>query len=353
MTSYSLPSRTRLSPDNEVERLISEANQLHTMPPKMQRFLNTYPLFTRVIARQVRMVTARSQDFDDCQVTIFDKALLVITRNGNDIGSAIPFQFFCQYWCDYDPAIASPTESMYDMAKFAVLPFDADYYEYYPDDGTLQGGRSSSPIDVSQLGARNQPGLKRLISTYELAVSEYFDVESRHDDQTLRAAKYLRDTAENTIAYLKETDIDRGKLSEIEAMYETAKQVVQNLTGRVRKFDIGYATNEQQTNGHGGRGESRRFQHEFRRPAGPRRARENENWREVSHEPYVRRAEGKDRLRRSQSPPAERGERGRDKVDERGIRVKGRGQGCGARGHSGIPYGYREDRVVDSYKPDA
>lgn len=114
----------RVALDFEVDRIVTEAEQLHTLPPKMERFINTYPLFIRWVARFIRTIAPRSQDFRDGQVTVWDKALLIVTRHGNDIAGSIPFQFFCQHWCEYDPTVGSPTQMMYDMNEFNVLPWD-------------------------------------------------------------------------------------------------------------------------------------------------------------------------------------------------------------------------------------
>lgn len=239
----------------------------------------------------------------------------------------------------------------------------AEYRNFNSEDPIPDTPRASSPIVVGQLGARNQTGLRRLISTYETAVAEYHAVESLYNDKTLHAAKYLRDTAENTILYLKETDIDRGKLSEIEAMYESAKHVVQSLTGKIRKFDEGYRPREPQAEGSREEGraprgrEKRSYEHEFRRPAPwsttNRGGVADEVRRPASPDPYARRADEGDRRRRSTSPVEheDRGTSRRDRESEGGIRIKGKGQQ--GKGHSGIPFGYREDRTVDRYQPDA
>lgn len=215
---------------------------------------------------------------------------------------------------------------------------------------------------VDRLGARNQAGLKRLVKTYEYAVEEYRAVELLRDDTTLQAAKYLRDTAENAIQYLQETDIDRGKLSEIENMYESAKKVVQSLTGKVRKFDEGYRPQQQQQQGEDDHGE-------FRAPRGPRggrlRSYEHESRhaarssfayegrRAASPDPYARQAEYTDRRRRSMSPGGHeaRHHSRRGRETEEGIQIKGKSQH--GKHHSGVPFGYRMDRVVDRYEPGA
>lgn len=91
----------------------------------MDRFIKTYPNFYRTVARYVRIVLSRSPYPAHGEMTIWDRALLTITRNGTDVASPVPIQFFCEHWCEYDPTSGAPTEAMYDMAKLAVLPWDS------------------------------------------------------------------------------------------------------------------------------------------------------------------------------------------------------------------------------------
>lgn len=114
-------------------------------------------------------------------------------------------------------------------------------------------------------------------------------------------------------------------------MYESAKKVVQSLTGKVRKFDEGYRPDEEQ----------------LRVPRGPRGSRprsyEHDSRRIAFSDPYARQAEYTDRRRRSMSPSRS----GHD--IEEGMQIKGKSQH--GKHHSGVPYGYREGRVVDRYEP--
>lgn len=112
------------SVDDEVQRLVDEADHVRSMPHALDRFLKAYPTFHRLIAQQVRILQGRSPMPARCEMTIWDRALLIVTRNGADVGSAASIQFFCEHWCEYDPATDTPTEAMYDKAGFAQLPWD-------------------------------------------------------------------------------------------------------------------------------------------------------------------------------------------------------------------------------------
>ena len=110
--------------DNKVDHLVSAAMQGPNLSRSMQRFLTSYPNFSRIIERHVRVQLRRSLDLSDGEVTIFDKALLVITNNGADVQSPAAVMFFCEKWLEYDPVAATPTEFMHEMARIAELPWD-------------------------------------------------------------------------------------------------------------------------------------------------------------------------------------------------------------------------------------
>lgn len=125
--------------DTEVQRLIDAAEHVRTMPPALERFLKANPTFNRLIAHQVRILQGRSPIPARCEMTIWDRALLIITRNGVDVGRAASVQFFCEHWCDYDPAVDAPTEAMYDKMGFAQLSWDRML---------IRPSRAQKPADV-------------------------------------------------------------------------------------------------------------------------------------------------------------------------------------------------------------
>ena len=83
-----------------------------------------------------------------------------------------------------------------------------------------------------------EPKLKRLWSVYETARSDYVAVKDDHHHTRLTSAKFLRDTAENTLEYLKGKDVDPLMLTELEGTFRMAKSIVVDLSGgKKRKFD--------------------------------------------------------------------------------------------------------------------
>ena len=123
---------------------------------------------------------------------------------------------------------------------------------------------------------------------YDQARTEYLAVADLDNQITVKAAKFLRDTAENALSIVRDTNIDAGVLRELEETCDKAKKAVVDLSGgKKRKFD------------------------------GPQGQMVND----IS---------------------SKRGREGR------GGSFRGRG-GWRGRGHSGIPYGYT--RMVDSYHP--
>jgi hypothetical protein len=89
--------------------------------------------------------------------------------------------------------------------------------------------------------------ITRLLGEYEQAVLDFEAAEHGDRAHALKTAKYMRDTAENTYAYLRGEEFDAAKLSEILGTIEFAKRFVQDASGgKLRKFDPGFVPYEQQ-----------------------------------------------------------------------------------------------------------
>ena len=153
------------------------------------------------------------------------------------------------------------------------------------------------------------PKLKRLWSVYEGARSDYLAVKDDHHHTKLTGAKFLRDTAENTLEYLRDKDVDPLMLTELEGTFRMAKSIVVDLSGgKKRKFDRTEVSNT--------------------REARPR----------PSSAPI-----------RTHYGHLDRNDLFFARNDTRTQESRYRGK-SGGRGHSGIPYGYGA-RDVDSYHP--
>jgi hypothetical protein len=154
-------------------------------------------------------------------------------------------------------------------------------------------GVETEPVDFS--AESSDPKLARLFTVYDQARSEYNSFVEIGDSKTVTAAKFLRDTAENALTYLKGMNVDADVLAELKGTCEMAATAVITLSGgKKRKFDM-----REEGNG--------------------------------SVSGWYAKGKG-DEKRRSQSGGKWRG-----------------GRGGKSRGPSGIPYGYT--RPVDSYYP--
>ena len=154
------------------------------------------------------------------------------------------------------------------------------------------------------------PKLKRLWSVYENARSDYLAVKDNHDRTKLTGAKFLRDTAENTLEYLKGKHVDALMMAELEGTFRMAKSIVVDLSGgKKRKFD---------------RAEMVDTREATRRPSS------------FPGRPHYGRLEPDDLFFVRNEAQTRDGGRFREKP--------------GGRGHSGVPYGYGA-RDVDSYHP--
>ena len=83
----------------------------------------------------------------------------------------------------------------------------------------------------------------RIISIYLRAKDDYFSLDDSNLTEKLRAARFLRDTAENSLNYLHALDCMEHRLvPELEEIFEHAKNKATQLSGgRKRRFEISEA----------------------------------------------------------------------------------------------------------------
>jgi len=163
-----------------------------------------------------------------------------------------------------------------------------------------------------------EPKLARLWSVYKKARAD-FEAVSKKADSVKRAvaAKFLRDTAENTIQYLQNKNTDPIMMAELFATYNMAKSTAVSLAGgKKRKFDYVEMDMVKGT------------------PRGP-----SSVGSKTRHEGASKSVSDRYKKRELIGPPGYTGEYVRD-------RAKSNNRG---RGHSSVPFGY--SRTVDSYQP--
>ena len=74
-------------PEAQVEKLASKYKSIDTTHPMLEEILKKPEKFSSiwdVIGRQLSLIKSRSQAFEDGEITVYDKALLVLSDNGNN-----------------------------------------------------------------------------------------------------------------------------------------------------------------------------------------------------------------------------------------------------------------------------
>ena len=92
------------SPADEVPQLVAKA-QVAALSPAISACLRNPEqrrLFLEVFSRHIELLKSRSQAFEDGHVTVYDKALLNLTHNGNDLDNPHAIQYFCEDFLGVD-----------------------------------------------------------------------------------------------------------------------------------------------------------------------------------------------------------------------------------------------------------
>lgn len=85
------------NPTEEVEVIFEQARQINTINPDIDAIVSTHRnAFTMSLSRQVRLIESRSQAWKDGRVTVFDKVLLKLTRNGKELDTPAAITYFCK-----------------------------------------------------------------------------------------------------------------------------------------------------------------------------------------------------------------------------------------------------------------
>ncbi|KAJ5327216.1 uncharacterized protein N7506_010318 [Penicillium brevicompactum] len=209
-------------------------------------------LFFHGLRRQVKAIRQRSQKSEDGQITIFDAALVRLYDNGHTMQSYGLFEFYMAEFlgtkdCVSDGEIKACLAA--NLAAQRVL--DAGPISEIPTLSNLTAGEeeikstdhdnaSTQATDSTRDSEDSKPRhLDRLVETYQKAKEDYYvlEVTETHDKKT-NSVRFLRDTAENLLRYLKNVDKDHDLIQELEDTVKSSKAHADKLAGgRKRKFE--------------------------------------------------------------------------------------------------------------------
>ena len=85
-------------PASDVELVTAHVLKTATVNPIVETFLADevhLTLFKQMFARHCNLIKSRSQSFDECHVTVYDKVLLRLTDNGKNFNTVAARHYFC------------------------------------------------------------------------------------------------------------------------------------------------------------------------------------------------------------------------------------------------------------------
>jgi hypothetical protein len=261
------------SPGDEVPQLVAKA-QVTPFSPAIFVCLqnpNQKRLFLEVFLRHIQLLKSRSQAFEDAHITVYDKALLTLTRNGNELDSPAAIQYFCKEFLGIDtsgdPQVAQKAletsikvQDTLEQGKYRSLHSQPNNGLTTPvcRNDRLMTSALKTEASVEQsypiASPDREPKLTNLWNVYQRAKADYLVVANHQNHATATAARFLRDTAENILSYLENKTADPIMMRELNATYRMAKEAAVSLTGgKKRKFDVGEAERGMGARrGHGG-----------------------------------------------------------------------------------------------------
>lgn len=100
--SYSTDRRD--SPADEVESLLSSALLVTDLDQNLESIFTKHKhLFLDVFSRQIELIRSRSQALEDAHVTVYDRVLLALTRNGNDLEQPAAITWYAMEYLGFNP----------------------------------------------------------------------------------------------------------------------------------------------------------------------------------------------------------------------------------------------------------
>ncbi|KKK23211.1 hypothetical protein AOCH_001885 [Aspergillus ochraceoroseus] len=272
-----------MSPSRRVDELVRQYQMVSYPSPVMQDILNnsmSYSLLVGALRRQVLLVKCRSQEFEANQVTIYDKALLILSKYGEEpmnvgalelylteflgivpIGAASDGKDMVSNHIELQkvldeagrtantPAEAAATdeqpqrESGREPDRESIVYGDAkDEYNRFHANFHAHGADTTSTAGQERDG--HQPDerverAERILEVYHRAKDDYFSAKERDGVESLRSVRFLRDTAENALRYLHVNGMSgHSCVPDLENVFAMARdRTAQLLGGRKRHFD--------------------------------------------------------------------------------------------------------------------
>ncbi|KAL4801113.1 major facilitator superfamily domain-containing protein [Aspergillus venezuelensis] len=272
------PSKTA-NAQRALDELLRKYRQNDAPSPIMVELFNDhdgYSVILDALRRQISLAKCRSQEFEDCQITVYDRALLILSNYGQSATDPGALELYLTEYLGIVP-FASLTEDKEVVAKQVQLhnvldraaaqaslekrdaappvapasthfkqehdglssPFNIDNeYERIYRYGDEDTKPTHPPAEVAQA---HGPDVRvtRLLEVYQQAKNDYLTTKERDNFDSLDAVRFLRDSAENALRYLRANGPqDHPWVPDLEQTFNIARdKTAQLLGGRKRHFD--------------------------------------------------------------------------------------------------------------------
>ncbi|KAK2731973.1 hypothetical protein FQN55_004301 [Onygenales sp. PD_40] len=267
------------TPDDTVASLVQAYQRKTSLSPTVSEFLKDPGLFRllyEVFEHHLAVIKSRPFPVHDGQVTVYDRALLMLTRRGDgEMYNFGALQLFLDEVMGMRGVKGVDLERVI-MKNVAIKGLLVKITRSMSEEASIPEPSDESPTatprsrnnTTTRHSPRTEDGtnstntndhqtvkdcLARSLVTFSSAQREYNSVTDTDVVAKSRAAKFLRDTAENTLNYLRARNMDHYMVPELEAAFQMAKEKAIALSGgRKRPFEIHEAASG--GGGGGGRG---------------------------------------------------------------------------------------------------
>lgn len=263
------------TPEDQVAELVEKYGRHNSLSPILHEPLRKpeqISQFLEVFERHLLIVKSRSQAFEDGHITIYDKALLSLTQNGSDLHNVGALGLYLDevVGIGRGESLEQMGEVLNKHIKVHALlgqgkPLSGLFFVWLslliyafaqPASESTKNREKKRHNCVSALTngdskaniqrPRQPKGLNltedklsRILAVYAKAKADYISIYESNPEVKSRAAKFLRDTAENTLLYIKAQKSDHRLIPELESTREMAKNKAITLCGgRKRRFEV-------------------------------------------------------------------------------------------------------------------
>ncbi|KAL4980123.1 hypothetical protein BDW66DRAFT_147559 [Aspergillus desertorum] len=268
-------------PQKKVDDLVRRYRRPNNPSSVLLEILNNpgcYSIIVGALRRQTALSKCRSQEFQDCQVTIYDRALLILSNYGESATDPGALELYITEFLGVVPiapvadgmeavsrhvdlqnvlsritavhekrggaaAAAAATQEFKREREGSSSPFDIDveYSRHFPDSPAYDEESTIRTANLGAMGKACKPDVRveRLLDVYYQAKEDYFNTKAREGVDSLSAVRFLRDSAENTLRYLHANGMsDNFHVPDLEQTFAIARdKTAQLLGGRKRHFD--------------------------------------------------------------------------------------------------------------------